>query len=64
MANINNLKVDNINYFNSKNGEMCQADVIFSGKKIGYWSQDGNGGEDDYDFNLSLLTPIADASVN
>lgn len=60
MASINNLMVKNVNYFMTKNGEMCQGDVYLKGKKIGFWSQDGNGGEDNYDFDLGLLTKLAE----
>lgn len=59
MASINSLMVKNINYFKSKNGKMCQGDVYLKGKKIGFWSQDGNGGEDNFDFDLNLLSNLA-----
>lgn len=50
MASINGLSIKNVKTWMGREGEACQGDVYLGNEKICFWSQDGNGGIDTYDF--------------
>ncbi len=50
MASINGLKIKNVKTWMGREGEASQGDVYLGDEKICFWSQDGNGGIDTYDF--------------
>lgn len=60
MASINNLMVKNVVNFRGREGDASQGDIYLSGKKLGFWSQDGNGGEDTFEFDENLLKELAE----
>ena len=55
MAKINGVEVKNLKEFTGHEGVCCQGNVYKDGKKLGFWSQDGWGGPDMFDFDESLL---------
>lgn len=50
MASINGLKLKNVKTWMGREGKACQGDVYLDNEKICFWSQDGNGGMDTFDF--------------
>lgn len=46
MASINGLTVKNTTTWLGREGYATQGDLYLGDEKIGFWSQDGNGGED------------------
>ena len=62
MASIKGISLKNIKTFRGMEYPVnYQGSVYFNGKKLGFWSQDGNGGPDHYDFNTTELDKIAEA---
>ena len=56
MASINGIQVKGLKSFSGHDGEpLAQGNVYYKGKKLGFWSQDAWGGEDNYDFNESVV---------
>ena len=56
MAKLNGVEIKNIKKYVGHEGESCvQGTVYLDGKKLGFWSQDGHGGPDNFDFPVSLL---------
>lgn len=49
MASINGLTVKNTTTWLGREGHTAQGDLYLGDEKIGFWSQDGNGGEDRYE---------------
>ena len=49
MASINGLTVKNTTTWLGREGYATQGDLYLGDEKIGFWSQDGNGGEDRYE---------------
>lgn len=50
MASINGLTLKNVKTWMGREGEAAQGDLYLDNEKICFWSQDGNGGIDNYDF--------------
>ena len=50
MASINGLSLRNIRQWVGREGPACQGSLYLGDTKICFWSQDGNGGMDIYDF--------------
>lgn len=50
MASINGLSLRNIKQWEGREGPACQGSLYLGDTKICFWSQDGNGGMDTYDF--------------
>lgn len=50
IASINGLSLRNIREWEGREGPACQGDLYLGETKICFWSQDGNGGMDTYDF--------------
>lgn len=57
MASINGVTIKSLKTFKDRDGENCyQGTVYLNGRKLGFWSQEGNGSVcDNYDFNTKLL---------
>ena len=55
MAKINGIEVKSVKSYVGHEGLCYQGNVYKNGKKLGFWSQDGHGGPDDFDFDESLL---------
>lgn len=56
MAKINNVEIKNLKSYIGREGVAYQGDVWYNGKKLGFWSQDGNGAIcDTFYFDESLL---------
>ena len=55
MASINNVQIKAIVSFIGNEGHAFQGNIYIDGKKAGFWSQDGDGGCDRFDFNTSVL---------
>ena len=55
MAKINGIEIKNLKSFMGMEGPTLQGDIWYKGKKLGFWSQDGNGGPDWYDFDATVL---------
>ena len=49
MASINGLTIKNPTTWLGREGYATQGDLYLGDEKIGFWSQDGNGGEDRYE---------------
>lgn len=49
MASINGLNIKNTTTWLGREGYATQGDLYLGDEKIGFWSQDGNGGEDRYE---------------
>lgn len=49
MASINGLTIKNKVTWLGREGYATQGDIYLGNEKIGFWSQDGNGGEDRYE---------------
>ena len=59
MASINGISLRNLKTFEGRHGiPLAKGDVYYKGKKLGSWSQDYSGGEDDYGFSESLLDDV------
>lgn len=50
MASIHGLSIKNVKTWMGREGEAIQGDIYLGNEKICFWSQDGNGGIDNYDF--------------
>jgi len=50
LASINGLSLRNINQWEGMEGPACQGSLYLGDTKICFWSQDGNGGMDNYHF--------------
>ena len=56
MASINGISLRNAKTFEGRHEiPLAKGDVYYKGKKLGSWSQDYSGGEDDYGFSEHLL---------
>ena len=56
MASLNGVSLKNLKTYAGHEGEPCmQGSVYYNGKKLGFWSQDGHGGPDRFDFDERLL---------
>lgn len=56
MASINNITIKNLRSFEGREGTCYQGNVWYKGKKLGFWSQDGDGAIcDNFDFNELVL---------
>lgn len=55
MAKLNGIEVKAVKGFTGHEGYCYQGNVYKDGKKLGFWSQDGWGGPDDFGFDESLL---------
>lgn len=57
MASINGVTIKSLKTFKDRDGEDCyQGTVYLNGRKLGFWSQEGNGSVcDNYDFDKKLL---------
>ena len=55
MASINGVQIKGVKTFVGMEGPATQGTVWLNGKKLGFWSQDGDGGCDRFQFNESLL---------
>ena len=66
MASINGIEIKNIKTFRGREYPTnYQGNIYFKGKKLGFWSQDGNGGCDYFDRSVeTTLTPIAKEYYN
>lgn len=59
MASINGVSLKKAKTFSGRHGvPLAQADVYYNGTKLGAWSQDYSGGEDEYEFLVSLLDDV------
>lgn len=59
MAKINNFELKNFTDFLGHEGEpLGQGDIYYKGKKVGWYSQDAHGGEDNIDFNRELSSDL------
>ena len=59
MASLNGVSLKNLKTYAGHEGEPCmQGSVYYNGKKLGFWSQDGHGGPDRFDFNENELKYI------
>lgn len=58
MAKINDVQIKNLYEFRGHEGEcLLQGDIWCKGKKLGFWSEDANGGIcDNFDFDINLLS--------
>lgn len=56
MASINGVEVKSIKQFSGHEGEpLCQGTIYLNGRKLGFWSQDAHGGDDNFDFDAEML---------
>lgn len=55
MASLNGVTIKSLNKFVGTEGEAYQGNVYYNGRKLGFWSQDGNGGSDHFDFPINQL---------
>lgn len=60
MAEIYGVKITNLKTFMGMEGCAAQGNVRAGNKLLGFWSQDGNGGCDRYDFDVTLLRDAAE----
>lgn len=56
MAKIHGIEVKNVRCYEGAEGFAYQGEMYLNGKKIGRWSQDGWGGEDNFDFEDSEIS--------
>ena len=55
MAKIKGIELKNVKEFRGHEGEILeQGDVYYKGKKVGFWSQDGWGGCDNFNLDYNL----------
>lgn len=60
MASIKGIELKGVRTFRGMEYPInYQGNVYFHGKKLGFWSQDGNGGSDHYEFNTDELDKVA-----
>ena len=55
MASINGVQIKSLKSFTGMEGPTVQGTVYLDGKRLGFWSQDGNGGPDRFEFSEQLL---------
>ena len=56
MASINGVTIKNFKQFKGHEGEPLFQGTVYLGKeRLGFWSQDAHGGEDNFDFNVKKL---------
>lgn len=56
MASLNGVEIKNLKKFSGHEGEpLNQGTVYYNGRKLGYWSEDGHGGPNHYDFDTKQL---------
>lgn len=55
MASLNGVTIKSLNKFVGMEGEAYQGNIYYNGRKLGFWSQDGNGGSDHFDFPIEQL---------
>jgi len=60
MTEISGVTIKNVRKFIGMEGEAYQGSVYLDGKRLGFWSQDGNGGCDRYEFDEKQLMPAAE----
>ena len=60
MARINDVEIKNLKSFMGSEGWCSQGNVYLNRKKLGFWSQDGRGGSDVFEFDESLLSEAAE----
>lgn len=51
MASINGIQLKGVKTFVGREGDFCQGNVYVDSKKVGFWSEDGDGGCDFFDFD-------------
>jgi hypothetical protein len=61
MASINGVKITGLKKYVGHEGEAFQGNVSLNGKKLGFWSQDGWGGPDIFEFDESVLDDAVNA---
>lgn len=60
MASIKGIELKGVRTFRGMEYPVnYQGNVYFNSKKLGFWSQDGNGGSDHYEFNTDDLDRVA-----
>ncbi len=55
MASINGIRIIGAKKFYGMEGPAYQGKISYNGKVLGFWSQDGDGGTDRYEFDESVL---------
>lgn len=55
MASINGVSIKNLKSFMGSENPAVQGTVYLDGKKLGFWSQSGDGGENRFEFDKDLL---------
>lgn len=56
MASINGVEIKNLKQFSGHEGEpLCQGTIYLNGRKLGFWSQDAHGGDDNFEFDAEML---------
>ena len=60
MASINGVQIKALHSFMGVEGPTLQGNVYRDGKKLGFWSQDGNGGPDRFEFNEDVLDDVVE----
>lgn len=61
MASIKGVTIKSVKTAMGMEGPFTQGNIYIDGKKAGFWSQDGHGGPDCFDFDESELTKRAKA---
>lgn len=61
MASINGVQIKSLKSFTGMEGPAVQGTVYLNGKKLGFWSQDGDGGSDRFEFPESDLKVAVDS---
>lgn len=51
MASVNGITVKSLKTFEGREGTACQGNLYLNNKKIGFWSQDGDGAPDRFDLD-------------
>jgi hypothetical protein len=59
MAKINNFELKNVKDFLGHEQEpLCQGNIYYKGKKVGFYSQDAHGGCDNIDIDCELSNEL------
>lgn len=57
MAEKYGVKITGLKTWTGMEGPAAQGNIRYNGHLLGFWSQDGNGGCDRYEFDVELLRP-------
>ena len=60
MASIYGVTIKNVKEWSGMEGVGTQANVYYSGKRVGMWTDDGYGGCCDYDFDTNIIKPAVE----